>query len=312
MKTKRSPPPSSSKSTKSKSEQSNVVEETVSPSNVTQKAKRPRIQDDNISDELSSFKSELMSIINNFMETQSGRLEALEKLLKSVQEQNKTIQSTNRDIEKAMSHLSDDIKAIEKKIDYLDQERKNIHIEILSLEEKLDTFEMNSIVTSAEIRNVPKSSKESKDDLWTYVIKLSKVLNINLQSHDLRNVSRLPSKKEKLSSSISIDFNNTLIKTAFLDGVKNYNKNNSEKLNASHLGMLSTKQPIYISEQLTPKMKRLLFLTRDFSKSSGFKFVWTSNGRIYLRKEEGKPHILVKNESHLNDLKKKQSENLTI
>ncbi|KAG7296907.1 hypothetical protein JYU34_019775 [Plutella xylostella] len=275
--------------------------------NVTQRAKRQRTQD-SVSDEISSFKAELLSLMNNFISTQSNRLDKLEDHIKTIKDQNKIIQSTNEDIEKSMNHLSEDIRTLETKITGLEQERKSINSYILGLENKIHNMEINALKTCIEIRNVPKVAKETKSDLYGYTLKLGNFLKVHLQQSDVRDVSRLPSKKEQDSSSISIELNNTFVKTQLLDAMKKYKKENySEQINSNDLG-IKTKKPIYVSELLTPKMKRLLFLCREFAKTEGYSFVWPLNGRIFMRQKEGSPHILVKSEEQLGQMKRQATE----
>ena len=46
---------------------------------------------------------------------------------------------------------------------------------------------------------------------------------------------------------------------------------------------------IYISESLSPANKQLFKSCLSFKKDKKFKFIWTHNGRIYLRKSENSP-----------------------
>ncbi|CAH2093521.1 unnamed protein product [Euphydryas editha] len=57
---------------------------------------------------------------------------------------------------------------------------------------------------------------------------------------------------------------------------------------------------------LTAKGARLYFLARDLAKSQNYKFCWTSYGRIYVRKNENSPVIVIKNENHVNSLMQKE------
>ncbi|KAJ8703703.1 hypothetical protein PYW08_016968 [Mythimna loreyi] len=265
-----------------------------------------RVLNECTGENFSSFKDEVMSMINQFRVSQNNRLDKLEEYMISIQDQNKVIQKTNLDIENSVTHLSFNVKTVEDKIDQLEHERKQIYSHLSALEEKLDRLEMSSLKTFSEIRNVPKVQNEKKPDLFGYVMNLSRVVNYaDLCKNDIRDVARMPSKRDTSTSSIAIEFTNTLTKLSFLEAVKKYNQSKQpHQLNSNDMGINVSKQQIYISELLTPKMKRLLFLTRDFAKTADYKFVWTTNGQIYLRKVEGKPYIRVNSEAHLNEIKK--------
>ena len=46
---------------------------------------------------------------------------------------------------------------------------------------------------------------------------------------------------------------------------------------------------IYINESLTSRIKNLLRLTKIKKQEMNFKFIWTRNGSIFLRKDEKAP-----------------------
>ncbi|KAG7309289.1 hypothetical protein JYU34_005230 [Plutella xylostella] len=91
-----------------------------------------------------------------------------------------------------------------------------------------------------------------------------------------------------------------------LKGIKSFNiKNSKNKLNASHLGLKDNSTPVFTAEYLTPKANRLYFLARDLVRTDLYQFCWTSQGRIFVRKSEGTPAILIKNEEQVTQLRNK-------
>ncbi|CAG4975794.1 unnamed protein product [Parnassius apollo] len=173
-------------------------------------------------------------------------MDKLENNLLDIKNQNSKIENTNTDIETSMNFISEQITSLVSKITYLEQERITVDNKISLLEEKMETHDRSCIKTSVEIRNLPKRIQESKKDLYDMLIKLSKLIEIDLQVSDIRDVSRQYSKKENKTSNLTVEFSNTLIKSNFLSLVKNYNKRNSNnKLDSSHLGLDGPLTPIY-------------------------------------------------------------------
>ncbi|CAG9122369.1 unnamed protein product [Plutella xylostella] len=85
-----------------------------------------------------------------------------------------------------------------------------------------------------------------------------------------------------------------------MKAAKAHNKQHSDRrLCAADIGYKGLNTPVYISEALTNKVRRLFFLARDFAKNQGYKFCWTSNGRVFLRKTPDSTHIEIKEESQL-------------
>ncbi|XP_050359907.1 uncharacterized protein LOC126779831 [Nymphalis io] len=55
----------------------------------------------------------------------------------------------------------------------------------------------------------------------------------------------------------------------------------------------------YVNERLTKTNRQLFKKTRIAAKTSKWKFIWTREGRIYTRQNEGKPSIRIKSESDI-------------
>ena len=68
------------------------------------------------------------------------------------------------------------------------------------------------------------------------------------------------------------------------------------------LGILRDKQ-IFIQESLTPRRKELFKRNLEARKDKNFKFIWTSNGNIYLKKDESSLAIPVSSQKDLDKLR---------
>lgn len=254
--------------------------------------------------DLEDFKNELKSMMRSFIETQDTRLQNLEQHMIELKKQNSEIKSTNDEIEKSTKFLSEQIHSIETKINDLETDRRNISSHITDLAEKLENIQKKCITTSIEIRNIPKKSNETKHDLFEYINKLSSRMKVPECYNNLRDVYRIPNNTEKTTSTLVVEFSNTLAKYNFIQANKKIYAS-SVRLYSTDLGFKeeNTKQPIFIGEHLTAKSRRLFYLARDLKKSLKFSHCWSSNGNIYLRKSEGAKYILVKNEAQLDEIR---------
>lgn len=105
-----------------------------------------------------------------------------------------------------------------------------------------------------------KAPNESKSSLYTVLQQLFQDLGYDLQLTDIRDVSRLPSKKESRTL-------NTFLKSNFLESAKQYYKRNpNNKINLSHLGLEGPSALVYVGEQLTSYDKKLFYTVRNFAK----------------------------------------------
>lgn len=264
--------------------------------------------------ECTSMRDEIRKMMSEMMSKQDDRMDRIENRIKDLKLQSgndtkdiKTrvdqVQSSNTHIESSISFLSDQIKIFESKIDGLDAQRKVMEQQVQILDDKLENMERFSLKTAIEIRNVPKVLKETKDNLLLILHTLSKSLNITVQNHELKDMYRLPVKRDSMLSTIVVEFANTWSKSNFLRAVKQYRKSRSDQLNSKNLGFVDQSVPVYISERLTAKAKRLYFLAREFAKSEEFAHCWIANGKVFLRKKDGEPFVVVKNEERLHSLR---------
>lgn len=276
-------------------------------SNITTRSNVKRLrmeQDDDSEDSFSQFKTEVMEMLTKMITPIAARLDSVEKKLTDIKDQNTKIQTSNNEIGSSLDCLFHQIKEVEKKMDRLERERQITQTQITQLEEKNDSLERIIRKTSVEIRGVPKRAKEVKQDLLDMVNSLMRTTELEFAPGDIKDVFRLPTKDTATTSTVVLEFTNIFIKDKFLKSTKKYNSyHKPSQLSSTHLGLTGTQTPLFISEHLTSKAKRLLFLARNFAQTENYRFCWVSNGRIFLRKKEGERHILVKNESTLQQLR---------
>lgn len=179
----------------------------------------------------------------------------------------------------------------------LEDERKSDVQYIKTLEDRLENFERSSRSTCIEIRNIPAPASESKSTLLDTFINTTKMLNVPVQQHDVKDIFRIKT-KDPANSTIIVDLTSVLQKEKIITMFRLFNKGSS-KLSTQHLRYSGPARPIFISENLSAKMKKLFYLAREAAKESDFKFCWVSHGKIFLRKRENGPLIRVLNEADL-------------
>lgn len=150
----------------------------------------------------------------------------------------------------------------------------------------------------------PEKEAESKQDLLEMVVTLSENIDCKISKSDIKDIYRVRSKRpEQKNTPIIVATGSVLLKSDILKMAKSFNIRNKSKLCAKHLGLKShADTPIFLSENLTQKASRLYYLARDLAKSKGYKFVWTSYGKIYVRKAEQSPIVLIKSEQQVHTL----------
>lgn len=267
----------------------------VTPSYVYQRQKRGR--EHGFEDDLNNFKTEIKSMITTLLSAQQDEL----KKITTVQ---LDIKQANNNIESCLAFLTTQNEELKKKLEHLEIQSRKDRDYIVTLEDKIEDLQRGSRKTNLEIKNMPKLTKESKEDLTNMVLCLSKSLNCETKKEDIRDIYRVQGKKEtNTNAPIVVELSSTILKTEILKMCKIFNMKHKEKLRAKHLGATKNEETtIFVSEQLTAKGARLHFVARDLAKTKGFKFCWTAYGRVYIRKDENSPIILVRNESQVHNL----------
>ncbi|CAH0721756.1 unnamed protein product, partial [Brenthis ino] len=296
----RSPPGHSLKHTASDSDISTITPCTPMSSNITLRSKRPR---ESSEEKFSTFKDEIKNMIESWKETQNSMLSKLVSEVSVIKQQNNDIKKSNEEIEKSLEFLNFHFEEMKKKIENLEAERKQHLLQISSLELKLDDIERNSKLSTIEMRNIPFIAQpESKATLSKIVQDTCKALDVNIQPNNIRDVYRLNGKSGK--NTVIADLTTVIAKHDVINAAKKYNKDHpTQRLSTATIGFQGPIAPIYVSEALTSKGRRLFFLARDFAKSHHYKFCWTTHGKIFLRKAPDSPHIEVKNEELLATLR---------
>ncbi|CAG4947112.1 unnamed protein product [Colias eurytheme] len=233
-----------------------------------------------------------------YIDKQDEILAMVSKVLSEIAE----LRKSNTEMKTSLEFLSQQYDELTGKIKTLQDEQKSDRAQIRFLETKIESLHRNARLTCVEIRNVPATENEKKDDLLRMVQSLNNNLQLNIDSSQIRDIYR--SKSKTNNKPITVEFNNILCRDQFLTTVKKYNKNNiNNRINSSLLGIPGQKAQVYISESLIPQTKRLYMKTKDLAKHKNFKYCWTSHGYVYLRLNDGSPLIRISSEDDLLKLK---------
>lgn len=177
-------------------------------------------------------------------------------------------------------------------------ERKTWLIYVL-WKKRLSFWKEGVTTSSLECRNIPCKKDETQEDLCNLVINIGKVLDVPVEKEEIRDVYRTTTKTTS-DKPLIVDFTTVIKKDNILSSLKKINKKNSKiKLTAASLSLGGPPKPVFISENLTHRSRRLFFAARNHAKTHDYAYCWTTNGKIYLRKREGMPALRISTESEL-------------
>lgn len=144
---------------------------------------------------------------------------------------------------------------------------------------------------------------ESASDLSMIISKVGAAVDMTLNNTELRDAYRLPGKPGTVKPIIA-EFVNVQVKNKLITSVRDFNKThpNDDRLNTKCIGLPGDRRPVYVAEYLPATSRKLFYEAREFAKQKGYKFCWTANGNIFLRKTEGVKQVLVKSVETLRNL----------
>ncbi|KAF9423599.1 hypothetical protein HW555_001154 [Spodoptera exigua] len=252
---------------------------------------------------LSTWKKEIEERFTKFSTDQNSTLLKLVTELAELKQQNYAIQKSNAEIEKTVTYISKQYDDIIKDVDLLKKENLAQKDYISNLELKIQDIQQRSRTSSIEVRNVPPINNETAADLSTIIAKVGAAVGMPLDVAQLRDTYRLPGKEGTVRPIIA-ELSSVQIKNQLLSSVRNFNKSNPNegRLNTTCIGLSDDRRPVYVAEYLPVSSRKLFYLAREFSKQKGYKYCWTSNGNIFIRKEPGAKQVLIRSEKTLKDL----------
>ncbi|KAG7300050.1 hypothetical protein JYU34_015581 [Plutella xylostella] len=246
------------------------------------------------SEGIDAFMNEMRTL---FKELKNSQSEKIDKLVTAVEE----IKSQNLEIRASMEFISLKYDEFKLQIEKLEHDHTKTLEYVQTLEEKIESQERAQRSTCVEIRNIPVGKPENKEILIKTVAEIGRQINVQIDSKEIKDIFRTKNKDPR-KSTVILDLTTVLTKEKVIQMFKKYNKERP-RLSTEDLKLPGPCQPIFISENLSARMKRIFFLARDFAKMNSFKFCWTSSGKVFLRKTEGDGPVLIRCENDLTRLR---------
>lgn len=258
--------------------------------NITKRQKR---NFDSYSETSPSAMAEVRSMLSELKLQQELKFDCLTGTINTVIEQ-------NDDIKHSMEFMSKQYDEMLTKMNHLETQNAEYKKQIKSLESKLELMEKNSRLSTIEIRNIQKIKQENKQTLCGIIKGIGSLVSPQncIQESEIRDIFRTK------SDAIVVDFTTITRKESLLHKIKEHSKSRREQkdlqLNTQQLNLEGPSRTIYVSEYLTHKAKRLHYLAREYVKNKQLFAVWTSYGKVYVKKKEGLPAQRIEEEKDLH------------
>ncbi|KAK4871578.1 hypothetical protein RN001_015702 [Aquatica leii] len=240
---------------------------------------------------------EISKWLNSFKESFVNQLKQLEDSQKTVEQDiNKSLEfciEKSDENTKLITAQNEQIKKQQELIESLVTENSILKKQVNQLKYDLDCAQQDSRLNSVKIHGLP---VEPNQPLLPSIINLSKSIDFPLQEDMLDTYFQLKNKINDRPGTVVLKFLRRSDKNTFLQ-----KKKIRRDLNTTHLG-LQTSSPIYINESLTAERRILLSKARKFKKDFNWKYVWTSAGKIFLRKTDNSKVIMITSQADIDKI----------
>ena len=168
-------------------------------------------------------------------------------------------------------------------------------------EPKVDELEQYDRRQNLIFEGVPKFQNENVTEI---ILSLASKLGVNLTANDISIAHRLPVKRPRLNSKSNVtNRRHPGIIIRFISR----QKRNEMYLNRKKAKDISDfpvqgMNKLYVNENLTQRRKRLFWLAKQKAKKLNNKFIWTSNGQIFIREDEKADSLPARTEYDLDNL----------
>ncbi|KAJ2937329.1 hypothetical protein O0L34_g17641 [Tuta absoluta] len=234
------------------------------------------------------------------MKTLTAKVSVLGSLpndIKALKDQYSSLQEFVKLANDSIAEFSGKIKILEGRMSQLENAKKDqviaIQTRLDAIEDGLNEKEQWSRMSNVEIKGVPQSKNEN---LFDVVTTIGKLIQFPIQKMQLNFVTRIPTRDSKQTKPIIVCFNNRYVKEDFIAAARITMK--KSPITASALGFTGNDR-IFVNDHLTFRNKTLLTKAKKVKEEKGFQYLWAKHCKIFLRKTDTSPIILIKSEKDL-------------
>ncbi|KAG6456656.1 uncharacterized protein LOC115447666 [Manduca sexta] len=206
------------------------------------------------------------------------------------------LNSTTEDVEYFRKELSDMKKEL-KDLDKYKAEVVDLRAEVLELRHELDAREQQKYLKDVELTGI---TEHQGENLTQIVNNISAKLGISLEPHDVDDIKRV-GQRTTGSDSRPRPVIVTLTRRAPRDQLLRAARVR-RGLTTDMIQVPGNSRRIYVNEHLTKSNRVLFSKARASGLQLKFKYVWTSNGTVFMRRTETSSVLRVTSETILEKL----------
>lgn len=213
-------------------------------------------------------------------------LELLPCLLKKIE----AYENKMKEMDKKIKENEKEISSLKERLEAKEEENRMLQNVNEKIEEDLRDLQQRSRHINIVIRGV---KEERKENVWELVESTGRKIGIENPEKDIQICHRVPSRSSNGPRPIVVRLLNSKTRDKW---IKEYKQKQLWK------------QHLYISEHLTVYNQNLFYHTRKLAKEKKFKFAWTKDCQIYLKRNENSKLYIIKRMADIEMIRSSQGE----
>lgn len=172
------------------------------------------------------------------------------------------------------------------RIKQIEEDNKILRYGNNELNVRVDNIEQAALMNSLEINGVPLGDPDNAEEI---VLKIAATMVYPLSNEDWSNIYRhYRQTKQDRPPSIIVFFKDMAKRDGFLSAARAH-----RGISTAKIGLNGSDNLIYVNEHLTNSRKKIFYTAKNFKSNNNYKYLWTKNGKIYLRKNDDSQAINV-------------------
>lgn len=226
--------------------------------------------------------------ISENLKTIHNQYEEFQKSVTYISGQFEDFKKENSELRKLLSSTSSELKVLKKENEALKENLSSIANRVKALEDETLKQQQWVRLQNIEITGIPECKGE---DTFHIVQKVVHHLGVTIDPSEIEFAHRVQPRRvasAERARPIVARLRSRITKDQIIASARKH-----RNMNTKDLGMGGENTRIFVNEHLIKENKILLSLCKQKAKEVNYKYIWTKNCRIYVRKSEMSPAILI-------------------
>ncbi|XP_077985930.1 uncharacterized protein LOC144440433 [Glandiceps talaboti] len=198
------------------------------------------------------------------------------------------MEGTLQDLQQSVTYVSNSFDEFTRQLQSLKNENKGLKEQLAKTTNELNDLQQYTRRNNLELSGLPEEEDEDTDDI---VVRVAAAAGVNISPDDIDISHRLPRRTNRQGQQQPATIIVKFVRRTVRNKLYNSKKHLKDKT-ARNIGYTNNNR-LYINENLTPTNKHLFYEANQLRNTKQWKFIWTYNGKIYTRKNNGDPAICI-------------------